>query len=1119
VRLATLRRRSLAHFWRTNLAVVLGVMTAVAVLAGSLLVGESVRASLARLARARLGRTDFAVESSRFFRQDLATDIRTTGAFGDGLDAAAPLLSLPGVVTNVERGRQSTDVLVYGVDERFFSFHGLPTPPGLSGRSALLSDALAEDLQADEGAGLVVRLTPPSEIPGSTLFGRRDEPGRSLRVRMAGRLPSASMGDFALKPRQQEVRAAFLPLPALERALDLEGRANTLIVAGMEPHGEGALVAALGESLVLEDLGLRLRSLPARGELALESTSALLDDALVAAARQEAVAQDLEVLPVFIYLANAIRSNGREVPYSLVAALDDTGAARLPGSVGLSASAGGPPPLVLNAWAASDLGAKPGDRVTLEYYLWREEGRLLTESSEFTLQGVVPLEGAAADRDLVPEYPGITESVHLSDWDPPFPVDLKRIRRKDEDYWDRWRTTPKAFLGLDEAQRLFGHRLGKVTSLRLVPAQGRDLDAVRARFAESLRRRLGSDSAILRERGLAISPVRAQALQAARGTTDFGEYFVYFSFFLVAAALLLAGLFFRLGIEQRLKEIGLLRALGFTPRQLSRQFLGEGLSVATLGSLLGMAVAVGYAAAILWALRTVWVGAVGTRALSLHVGFVPLGAGAVGGLLAAGVAIGWTLRGLQTRSPRALLAGALADWTPPPRRGPGAVPWLLSSLATLLLLGSWRSFVPATGAFFGAGGLLLAAALVAIRQRLASRPRAALAIKSVGGLGLRGATFRPGRSVLCVALVASASFVIVSVGAFRRTGDEDLRARGSEAGGFTLLATSLQPLHHDPATPEGRRALGLPEGEPLAGMTLRRFRMSAGEDGSCLNLYRPTRPTVLGASGAFLRDGRFAFQSSLAGTREERANPWLILERAEADGVLPVAADANSLAYVLHKRLGEEMALGDTGVRVRFVAALRPGLFQSELVTGELPFQRAFPNADGYRFFLLEVPPGREAAVTEALESRLSDYGFDVSETSARLAAFHRVENTYITTFQTLGSLGLLLGTLGLATVLLRNALERRRELALVQAVGFARRHLRRMVLAENALLLGAGLSTGVGAALLAILPPLLARGATAPLLTVLGLVLAVSVTGILVSWLAVAVIARLPLLSSLRSE
>ncbi len=136
-----------------------------------------------------------------------------------------------------------------------------------------------------------------------------------------------------------------------------------------------------------------------------------------------------------------------------------------------------------------------------------------------------------------------------------------------------------------------------------------------------------------------------------------------------------------------------------------------------------------------------------------------------------------------------------------------------------------------------------------------------------------------------------------------------------------------------------------------------------------------------------------------------------------------------------------------------------------------------------------------------------------------RLAGFHRVENTYLSTFQTLGSLGLLLGTLGLATVLVRNVLERRRELALLRAVGYRRGHLALLVLAENLLLLVGGLATGAIAALVAIGPAVSSRGGEVPV-TVLGtMMLAVLVTGLLVSMLAVQALHRAPLLAALRAE
>ena len=93
--------------------------------------------------------------------------------------------------------------------------------------------------------------------------------------------------------------------------------------------------------------------------------------------------------------------------------------------------------------------------------------------------------------------------------------------------------------------------------------------------------------------GFTVIPVRAQGLEASRGATDFGEYFLYFSFFLVISALLLTALFFKLGIEQRLREIGVLQAIGFPAAKIRSLFLSEGLLLAVVGSILGLIGALG----------------------------------------------------------------------------------------------------------------------------------------------------------------------------------------------------------------------------------------------------------------------------------------------------------------------------------------------------------------------------------------------------------------------------------------------------------------------------------------------------------------------------------------------
>jgi ABC-type antimicrobial peptide transport system permease subunit len=169
--------------------------------------------------------------------------------------------------------------------------------------------------------------------------------------------------------------------------------------------------------------------------------------------------------------------------------------------------------------------------------------------------------------------------------------------------------------------------------------------------------------------------------------------------------------------------------------------------------------------------------------------------------------------------------------------------------------------------------------------------------------------------------------------------------------------------------------------------------------------------------------------------------------------------------------------------------------------------------------FLIETSLADMPAVEQVLENSLGDFGFDVTRSADRLAAFMAVQNTYLTTFQSLGGLGLLLGTFGLATVQLRNVLERRGELALLRAAGFRRARLALLVMLENAALLVGGLGVGVLAALIAILPHLLQGGAAIPWGTLTVTLSIVLLVGLAAGMSAVRATLRAPLLPSLRGE
>jgi ABC-type antimicrobial peptide transport system permease subunit len=237
--------------------------------------------------------------------------------------------------------------------------------------------------------------------------------------------------------------------------------------------------------------------------------------------------------------------------------------------------------------------------------------------------------------------------------------------------------------------------------------------------------------------------------------------------------------------------------------------------------------------------------------------------------------------------------------------------------------------------------------------------------------------------------------------------------------------------------------------------------------------------------------------------------------------VVPVIADANSMTYILHRKLGEdiEMTVGGRIIRFRLVAALNDSIFQGELLMSQDNFLRLFPDQEGFRFLLVEAPHDQQSEVAAAMEEALVDFGADVRSAAQHLADFHRVENTYLSTFQMLGGLGLLLGTFGLGAVLLRNILERRRELALLRALGYRRAHFFAMMLSENGLVLLGGLLTGFVCAMIAIAPALLEQSGRLPARALLLLLSGVLAAGLLTSLIATMAVLRSPLLRALRSE
>lgn len=1001
--------------------------------------------------------------------------------------------------------------------------------------------------QVQVGDDLVLRLPRPSDIPPDSPLGRKSSNIASRRLRVVGIVPAAGLGRFSLHPSQQAPRNAYVAMEELQTLLRRPGSrtssvANCLLVAGERAdtapdlQAEQAVARALRPRLV--DYGLIL-AVTRRGYVQLTSRQMILEPHVEQAAMQALAPWDPQ--PVLTYLANYIQAGAdhqARIPYSTVAALDPVQSpplGPLRGTDGQPIATLGEGELLLNRWAADDLAAQgvqvaPGSTITLTYFEPEStHGQVREREAHFRLAGIVALEGAAADPDLTPELPGVTDEASIRDWDPPFPYDPDRVRSippndQDERYWDEHRATPKAFVSLQTGRRLWSSRFGQTTAVRC--ARRVSLAAATAALERAIDPRRA---------GFVLQPLKRQGLAAAAGTTSFGLLFLGFSMFLIVAAMLLVGLLFRLGVERRVRELGLLLAVGWPRGRAARLLLAEGAAVALLGAAAGAAAGLGYAWLMLAGLRTWWLAAIREPFLQLAVGPVSLLAGAAAGALVAIAAIAWAVRSAHALSVRQLMAGQVAVNLGFARRSVWR--WRAAALAAagtavwLGIVGRNLAVEAQAGAFLGAGALLLAALMAWLWAGLRAAPGERLLFTGpcqLVRLALRNARRHPGRTVLTLGLMASACFLIAALAAFRLEAEVLGRGRASGTGGYALFAEATVPIYRNLSALDGPEAFGLAASElhMLRGMQVLPFRVQSGDDASCLNLYRPQQPRVLGAPAEFLRRGGFRWRATAAQRDAERHNPWLLLDAAAADGAnsaIPAVLDQNTATYSLHlSGIGSRFDISDgRGGRLQFVVVglLQDSIFQGDVIISERAFQRVFPQVSGARLFLINVPEQQAAAVAGILERALADEGLEVQATTERLAGFLAVQNTYLSTFQSLSGLGLLLGTLGLAVVQLRSVLERHGELALLRATGFRTRTLARLVFWEHAALLVGGLGSGLAAALIAVLPQLTAGGAGLPWLSLsamLGLVLAV---GLLAGLASVSAVVRAPLLEALRQE
>jgi putative ABC transport system permease protein len=1034
-------RKNLIYFWKKNLSLSTGIAISAAVITGSLIVGDSVKSSLEKVVEHRLGKITHVVKSGdRFFSYEL------TGKLSDDLNIpASAALSTRGIAVAGGGKIRLGNIQVLGVDKDFDYMMGLDNYYSeISDDEVVISSNLASRLGLKQGDEFVLRMVKTSLIPLNAPFVSDADNEVSVRLQIKAVSDIDHGGMFNLKKSQTAPFNAFLSYDALCELMNFKNKANLIFLNSEKELSESLVIGSIKKNWELADVGLKLEKSNNSSTYDIKSDRVFIDDVTASSlvnikTRGEAV---------ITYFVNSIKSGNYSTPYSFVSTMDTD---EIKDNE-----------VIINSWLAEDLNVKKGDSLSMDYFVVGPLRELNVETESFIIKKIVPMTGRYADSGLMPDLPGLSDAGNCREWETGVPIKLDEIRDKDEAYWNLWKGTPKAFISLSKATKMWSNRFGSYTGFKF---ESTDLSekALSSEILNSLQ-----PSGL----GFQIDNVKTDGEIAARSGVDFSQLFAGLSFFLLAGAILLTVLLFMLNLSGRKEQLKTLFSLGISVRLIRRMTLAEGLLIALIGAALGLVLAVVYTRLIFLALNGIWHDIVRTNVLIIDIRLSSLILGFVITLFITYLTLTFTLKSYLKYNFKSVEKKNSKQFIIRQRYWIGILA-LLSGLSgiAIILFQLMNGEKINESYFFMAGSLLLLSGISGFQYILKKTGSVSYRNLSIGRLGRKNIFRNPGRSLTIVILFALGSFLVVSTGSNRKDLFKAANQKSSGTGGFLYFAESTLPVLRDLNQQAVRNEYALSHDYNFV-----QLRLLDGDDASCLNLNKIANPAILGVKPELL-SGRFSFASDSSFLDEN--DPWLSLNKDLPSGLVPGIADETVIKWGLGLKVGDTLKYtngkGDN-LDILLIGGTAPSIFQGRVIISEKHFLKEFPESSGTSVFLIDGNIEDTATIVQETSMGLRDLGWDMELCSVRLTEFNSITNTYLSVFMVLGALGLLLGTIGLAIILTRSIQERKQEIAILRALGFSKPKIRKHIVVEYMILLITGTCIGILSSAISTLPSILSK-------------------------------------------
>ncbi|MDR0295367.1 MAG: FtsX-like permease family protein, partial [Prevotellaceae bacterium] len=595
--------------------IAVAVIVAVAVITGSLVVGDSVRSTLIKRVEERLGKTETIIFSRYSYISDAFIKSHNYASLR-GFLLSNGFVSISG---------KFIPVMVWGTDD-------LEIKKG----QAKINAALFNEIKNLQIKNIVLRLPAAGMVPLGSMFVT-DTYTTSLRLELDAVISVEQGGNINLKNEQTIPFNIFVNREELAEIMGISGKIN--VILSDEIISKEDFASAWNYIMS----GLNVEALDERAIL-VTSDRIFIQDKVVETLCQ----QDSATNRIYAYLANSIApviartacvslcdkkqaeatsplsglNSQLSIPYSFITAVDYYKGQRL-----------NPNEIILSDYAAKRLNTKLGDTISISYFVSRQFKTLIEDTVSLKVGKIVPLKDLQSDNTLVAEFPGLSNVDRCTDWNSDLPINMNLISDEDENYWRKYKNTPKAIVPYSTLASRWGNAYGSATALQVNDTNR--LNDLRPEMFD-----------------IQLIYPRETGITAAKLGVDFASLFLSLGFFIIISAAMLMMVPLSEMLFRRRNELNLLKATGFSQKRIFRLLWREAAPVVCFSAIVGVVVGLVYTYLVLFLLGNVWKGATHTDGFSLYPNLLTIGAGMLVGIIFSMIVLCFRISKFKIQNPK-----------------------------------------------------------------------------------------------------------------------------------------------------------------------------------------------------------------------------------------------------------------------------------------------------------------------------------------------------------------------------------------------------------------------------------------------------------------------------------